>query len=243
LLLPAGIPICDRTNEVLTQKETIDMATSPKKAIDLTPLMKSVLRQLFRASVFARENGADIWDFSEELSGFLAQGATRGELRALLHTGLIVHAEETTRPGDTRRRFKKTGIMTLPAKASGIITPAGIVIAREFPELSEGVTKLPDDNAMDAKSLFWHPKDRELWFGNVLLKRLGRPAPILEVILCSFQEQNWCTRVDDLIPRKPGRDSVACLHGAIVRLNRHHVVSMIKFCGDGTGRGIRWKWI
>ena len=81
---------------------------------------------------------------------------------------------------------------------------------------------------------------RELWFGPHLVKRFRRPAANQELILTAFEEEAWSARIDDPLPVKPGRDSKQCLHDAINHLNRNQVNPVLRFAGDGRGKGIYW---
>ena len=43
------------------------------------------------------------------------------------------------------------------------------------------------------------------------------------------------------LPKEQDRDGAQCLHDTINHLNRNQINRALKFAGDGTGRGIRWK--
>jgi hypothetical protein len=81
-----------------------------------------------------------------------------------------------------------------------------------------------------------------LTVSGVLIKRFRRPAPVLDLILSAFQEEGWPPQLDDPIPPTLEVDSVTRLHDATNRLNRTQKPRLIVFFGDGTGRGIRWRF-
>jgi hypothetical protein len=82
---------------------------------------------------------------------------------------------------------------------------------------------------------------RELWLGTQLIKRFRQPAPDQETILSAFQELGWPPRIDDPLPRRPGRQSQKLrLRDAIKRLNHHQHLPLIRFRGGGRGKGIFW---
>ena len=94
----------------------------------------------------------------------------------------------------------------------------------------------------NTKKIAWCPRLRELTVSGVLIKRFRRPAPVLDLILSAFQEEGWPPQLDDPIPPTLEVDSVTRLHDATNRLNRTQKPRLIVFFGDGTGRGIRWRF-
>jgi len=82
---------------------------------------------------------------------------------------------------------------------------------------------------------------RELWLGDVLVKRLDARATNQILMLTSFQEQRWALRIDDPLRPKNGSDGKSRLRYAVFNLNRHqHPEHLIRFSCDGSGRGVRW---
>ncbi|MBI3406825.1 MAG: hypothetical protein HY040_00525 [Planctomycetes bacterium] len=61
--------------------------------------------------------------------------------------------------------------------------------------------------------------------------------------MAAFEEENWPVHLDD--PLSPTReiDPKQRLHDAISRLNRNQKNRLLRFEGDGTGRGLRWRLI
>ena len=101
--------------------------------------------------------------------------------------------------------------------------------------------KPPDGNHRNGK-----PASRPIWRGRVLwfrghaLKRFGRPAPDVELILEALQEQNWIPFIDDPLPPKRGRDSKRRLHMAIQNFNRRLDLPWLRLRGDGSGTRVGW---
>jgi hypothetical protein len=87
-------------------------------------------------------------------------------------------------------------------------------------------------------SPLWNCQRRELRFGSCVVKRLQRPAPNLELILAAFQELGWPERIDNPLGGSYRR-APEHLRDAIKKLNRGQ--DILRFHGDGTGRGIRWE--
>lgn len=87
----------------------------------------------------------------------------------------------------------------------------------------------------------WDAVRRELRVGEVVVKRFRGAAPNQTTILAAFEEEGWPERIDDPLPPDPYCSSSERLHDAIKNLNRNHLVPLLRFHGDGTGRGIRWQ--
>jgi hypothetical protein len=89
----------------------------------------------------------------------------------------------------------------------------------------------------------WDKDLMELRAWGRLIKRFKVPAKNQVLILDAFQELSWPSHIDDPLPPQPGRDSKRRLHGAIDRLNRNQINRLVRFRGDGNGRGILWERI
>lgn len=87
----------------------------------------------------------------------------------------------------------------------------------------------------------WDAVERELWFGDLLLKRFGRPAPNVELILATFEEEGWPERIDDPLPPRANSDEATRLRNQVHALNKRLKKRLIFFYLDGTGKGICWK--
>jgi hypothetical protein len=85
----------------------------------------------------------------------------------------------------------------------------------------------------------WDAVRRELWLGDVLVKRFRQPARNQEAILAAFQEEGWPARIDDPLSGGDNVDSHDRLHDAVRRLNQQKV-RLIEFRSDGLGKGILW---
>jgi len=78
-------------------------------------------------------------------------------------------------------------------------------------------------------------------FSGEVVKEFRVPAQNQELVLLSFEEMNWPVLLLDPLPPKPNIDSKQRLHDTINRLNRCQTRPLIRFEGDGTGKGIRWR--
>ena len=59
----------------------------------------------------------------------------------------------------------------------------------------------------------------------------------------AFEEEDWPVRIDDPLPPRSGLDPKRRLHDSIKSLNRHQKSRVLRFCGDGSGEGVRWELI
>src|SRR5262249_28279353 len=79
----------------------------------------------------------------------------------------------------------------------------------------------------------WDRHQRELWYGKVLCTRFERTPPHQGLILESFEELSWPSRIDDPLPRGKLADTVK-------DLRRRLRGTPLEFACDGRGRGVIW---
>lgn len=89
----------------------------------------------------------------------------------------------------------------------------------------------------------WDATARELWYGDLLVKRFRVPAECQCRILNAFEEDGWPRCIDDPLPCKDGDDRWRRLKKAIHMLNESQTNPVVKFHGNGTGDGICWEYI
>ena len=99
--------------------------------------------------------------------------------------------------------------------------------------------RLPGSGAVPAPC--WDGERRELSVGRTVIKRFSVPAENQELILSAFQEEAWPAHLDDPLPPAPGLDCKRRLHSAIQCLNRNQKAPLLRFHGDGCGRGLLWE--
>lgn len=88
-----------------------------------------------------------------------------------------------------------------------------------------------------SKEPMWDRQRRELRIGDVVVKRFRWPAKNQEKVLNAFADLQWPTRIDDPLPRD-GVNAKSKLHDTIKCLNKNQEIGLIKFRGDGTGKGV-----
>jgi hypothetical protein len=87
----------------------------------------------------------------------------------------------------------------------------------------------------------WCADLRELHFNGLLVKRFKFVARNQELILAAFEEEHWPPHIDDPLPPHDEINPKFRLRDTIAKLNRHQQSGIIRFSGDGTGRGIHWR--
>ena len=88
---------------------------------------------------------------------------------------------------------------------------------------------------------YWDRASRELRFRNAVVKRFRKAAPNQELILDSFEELGWSHRIDDPLSHKDEIVPPVRLRDAIKRLNGKMENPLIRFGGDGRGKGVIWS--
>ncbi|MCG8450929.1 MAG: hypothetical protein MI725_15285 [Pirellulales bacterium] len=86
----------------------------------------------------------------------------------------------------------------------------------------------------------WDSERKELRVDGQLVKRFRTPAPNQETVISAFEEESWPARIDDPLPPAAEQNCRRRLIDTIKCLNRSQVHSLLRFRGDGTGRGILW---
>ena len=87
----------------------------------------------------------------------------------------------------------------------------------------------------------WDSERRELRVDQRIIKRYRWPAANQERILDAFEEEGWPHRIDDPIPPDRSTEPRQRLRDTINSLNNSLEPMLIRFRGDGTGRGIIWQ--
>jgi hypothetical protein len=87
----------------------------------------------------------------------------------------------------------------------------------------------------------WVKAQRTLFWENHVVLDFRRAAPNREAILSAFEAEHWPEHLPDVVTHFAGRKSLPRLHDAVKNLNRMQRVLLIRFAGDGTGRGVCWK--
>jgi hypothetical protein len=218
-------------------------------------LLAAAMEILWRAYRYATDAGVDAWDFAVEIEEFRRKQISHSELRWLLVRGYARHAAETTASGGGRR-FRQLAATSLSEASCFIIAEAGLALVeswnlteikldeptsptlpmRPFEELAGHASPLTAD-----EKPFWDAKRRKLLISGMVVKQFHCPAASQQLILDAFQAAHWPAHIIDPLPLQPAQCPKRRLHDAIKRLNRGHAHDAIRFCGDGSGRGVLWE--
>ncbi len=213
------------------------------------PIPREGLEQLADARVSAASLNLDPWTLAVEIAELLSAGCTKTHLRALVGAGHLQHAEDITRRSDPIRTFRPECPMKFGPHTCFVLTESGLnCVETLHPRVAAENETLRHDPphalaaSVSSRIPVWDPQTREFSVGKQLLKRFTRPAPILDIVLSSFQELDWPLRLDDPLP--PVRDIVSAerLRDTVRRLNRCQNPHTVRFSSDGLGTGVRWSW-
>jgi hypothetical protein len=194
------------------------------------------LAALLEAHLEARAAEQSPWEYAIELHCFLTMEGSLTCLRRLVKEGRLEHGiERKPRPGKPRR-FQTSTSASFPSATCFILTESGVQLAR--------LSGLPAAEAPGnaAGRPRWCASLRELKALGKRVKRFKVPAPAQETILSSFEELRWPARIDDPLPPVPEMLSKRRLQNAIKSLNGCQVNALIRFRGDGLGKGVLWEW-
>jgi hypothetical protein len=222
-----------------------------------TPRIREALTLLADAAACAQDVGADVWQFSVELSALRRAGLTTNECRWLVAKGLARHAREITTPDGDRRVFQNYPNLALSRRTCFVIAERGVVYAnallrsaprrrasdaRDSTALNRRRPAQESNNQPSTLTPTWDSDRQQLRVGRVIVKEFKVPAANQEAILAAFQEEGWVPRIDDPLAPQLNQDSKRRLHDTINSLNRNQKQSLIRFLGDGKGEGIRWEF-
>jgi hypothetical protein len=229
---------------MLQQQGFVPSFNSP---VILAPLQKKALQLLFKAFAAACSEGHDVWQFAVEIDQLGALGLSHTDLRCLLSWGYLEHACERTRPGNNKRLFQPLGSLVLPKRTCFVLTAKGREIASascaEVVRAANATAREPiEAHRLVTEAPRWDGEACQLWWEKLLIKEFRRPAVNQELVLAALEEEGWPPRIDDPLPPASIIDPKVRLHDTIKALNRHHLHQILRFSGDGKGRGIQWYW-
>lgn len=195
----------------------------------------SGLQVLVEAYEDAASSGRDVWQFAVRLGEMHATGLTSTDVRWLISRGLVRHALERTEAVAEQRSFASSENLSLPVETSLVLQALMIPMLRSW--LTTVHTPAPVGSAPRPR---WYQDLRELRVKDTLVKRYRVPARSQEIILASFEEDNWPDRIDDPLPVTSEVDPAQRLHDAVRGLNRNQRRPLIRFERDGRGKGVCW---
>jgi hypothetical protein len=221
--------------------------TQPPEAADndlVSSEVQEALRLLQTSNAYAEDVGQDVWQFASDISQLRKLGLSDSAMRWLLCRGEILHADETTMLGDSRRTFRSLGIFTLTPTTCFIAKPTNYS-GQQFSSCNGQISYEPAQRrgASDTPKLtpVWDDIRHELLFGQYVVKRFKHKSRNQEAILATFQEDGWPYRVYDPLSPVADCDPKRRLNDTIKGLNHHQENALIRFRGDGTGEAVIWE--
>lgn len=216
--------------------------------------MKSAFNLFRRTNDYANDVGQDIWQFAITINELHQLGLSDSDMRWLLCKGDLLHADEITKVGDSRRTFRALGIFTLTESTCFIsaqrqcrtfesVSPLNCQIAKDSTRGIEGNPQVVGSSVTEAKKLIplWDDIRHELLLGEFVVKRFKHKSRNQESILATFQEDGWPYKVYDPLSPTKDCDPKRRLNDTIKGLNHHQENALIRFRGDGTGEAVVWE--
>jgi hypothetical protein len=207
---------------------------------DLTPLRQRALLHLVEALQAARELRQSPVAFACERSDLHDAGVTDAILRWLCTKGLVEHRVETTKPRQRRRTFRRATNLHFGESSCFVLTDDGCALAQRCAIRA----RLRPPTAQQAASNHRPSYDsarRMLLCDGQVVKQFKMRAQNQELILLAFEEERWPSQLADPLPGKNGMDAKRRLNETIRSLNSNHHKPVLRFRGDGTGKGIVWE--
>ena len=196
---------------------------------------------LVEARMAAETRGRDVWDFAVELPLLIDAGMTLTLLRALVCDAILEPAQEITSPRHKKRRFRRMNNLCFTQATCFVLCKHQGHLISTF---GESAKDRPSSSRMLSQSNVrphWDREARTLTMHGRVVKRFRVPAKCQEIILRVFEEVGWPTSIDDPLSPVNGEDPKYRLHNTIKALNRHHLVPLLHFTGNGTGHRVHWE--
>jgi hypothetical protein len=205
-----------------------------KPPTDLPESLRPALAVLLEAYEAAQSVGRKVWDFAVEIATVRAKGLSNSDLRRLVCQGYVEHARETTPAQSGRRRtFRGENQLSFCARTCLVLTDAGAAAAGAGAAARQRRRRVPH----------YHPKTGVWRLGRRIIKKFKQPALTQRCVLEREQALGWPEWTSDPLPPDPEIDPRRHLHDTLKNLNNNQRNELVRFFGDGTGRGICWKFV
>ena len=212
--------------------------------------LRGGLEALYANRFYAADLQQDPWKFALHFAELRELGITRTDIQWLLHKG-ILHRRPTVDETNSLLRSATTTLsdllFILSDKGCSYVSPASVAAAPtsdgDAPDLEPTDTQAAGDSLSEWRPC-WNRHDRELYFGDQLVKKFSVPAKNQELVLTAFEEEGWPQHIDSpLPPTKSGEVAAVRLRDTIKRLNQGHQAKYVTFHGNGSGSQIVWHRI
>jgi hypothetical protein len=190
------------------------------------------LRLAFRAYLEAKEADQSPWKHAISVRQLQGLPLPQEKLLCLVDSGCLKQSVDPNVPCLSQRFLTPS---ETPPNACYVLSRAAFEGLR-----ATGPPKArPRQNKSRRLVPDWDPQRRELRYLGYIVKRFHNPAEDQETILAAFQAQGWPDHIED--PRPNVSNPKENLHNTIKNMNRHRTHKLVRYRGDGTGRGILWE--
>lgn len=210
--------------------------------------IREALVELLRGSLYADRTGGDRWEFAVEIHELRRLGLTDNDLRLLVRLRYVEHASETTSRCSNNRTFRPTGKSCFTSRTCFVLTALGAAKASHdacgtpIPGAAQLVSLPIPRASVDGPCLpCWDGARRLLTYNGRTVKQFKRRAINQELVLATFQEENWPVRIFDPMAPRPCQDVKRRLGDTVWCLNHGQVEPLLHFRADGTGEAILWE--
>lgn len=222
-------------------------------ALSRATTLQAAFAEFLRAIEYAENLHRSTWQFAVDLPSLRRLKLSDNDLRWMAGAGLIDFAIEATKPNESERAFRRPPKLVFCRRTCFVLTARGSEIGRvvaqtrsHFDDCENSRVKLdlgtPANPTVAPLTPSWDRDQQELKVGAVVVKRFRVPAASQEAILAAFEEEAWPPRIDDPLPPRREVSPTRRLQETIKSLNRNQKEPLIRFLGDGNGRGILWKY-
>ena len=216
-------------------------AQGPWEWLNCNPHVRRTLEHLHEARRGAVALQVDVWTVAVEMSNLLTAGCTLTDLRLLVATGFVEHAEDVTQPADPGRSFRPEPRLMFGPRSCFVLTAAGADWVGQW--------RIPRT---------WGRRGRtgQRAAAGCRVERNGAGTaggrPGAEAVPPASTEPG--TRAGRVrggrLAAAPGRPAAGGtrhrpeerLHETVRRLNDCQAPHRIRFESDGLGTGIKWGW-
>ncbi len=189
----------------------------------------------------AGEFGSGKWEFALSFPELTLVNLPAIDLRWLVSHGFIEHAFEEISHRNGYRLFHPAPERAITDQSCFVLTQTGEKFAESLARQQRAGCSPNSPATKETVRPSWNAQTRELCFNGQVVKQFHRPAECQEMILSAFEKARWAVRIENPLKGRDGREASDRLHDVIRALNRNQNTRLIRFRGDGKGRGIRWS--
>lgn len=223
--------------------------TSPFSDVSDVPVFREPVWMAIKRLYFALQLAADCecerQEFSVRRDELFRMDLRREELKWLILKNVVKVSESVLDPD--RHESHPPEHPEYASDSSFVITDLGVELVEQclhemkLRQSENDFSSRQSPSARQELKPSWDFERHELRCAGQIVKKFKWRAANQETILATFEEEGWPAHIDDPLPQEPDIDPKRRLADAIKSLNRHQKISLVRFCGDGTGQGVLWE--